>query len=108
MKHLLLVLLVLVGNKSSGAELTPSTRHLKSVPVFKMGNEKLFCVQQGDLNNATSITEMPQVQIFSSHTPGLMGTITCYQCCVGEAPNTRESCKKVQFNNWARGKNCGC
>ena len=31
--------------------------------------------------------------------------LTCYKCCVGEGPKT--ACKK-NFDNWQRGKNCGC
>lgn len=78
------------------------------IPIYNSGGEKLYCVQRQQLANPEYIERSSSFGIFTGHSPGQKGTITCYQCCVGESPNTSDTCKNLKYNNWAKGKNCGC
>ena len=68
---------------------------------------KFYCIPSDStpVSYKQRVSEQP---VILGNTPGLMGTIACYQCCVGEEPLTQENCEKIGHKNWARGENCEC
>lgn len=79
----------------------------QKVLTYSRFGEKLYCVPSRQVSDNFLLGKR-EMAIASLNSPQFRGSIECYQCCVGEAPLTSETCKKHGLTNWARGKNCGC
>lgn len=78
-------------------------------PIFStvMNGRNLFCVGKESLKfELAAFAQIPQIS--NIQTPGAMGTLACYQCCVGEEGYTEANCKRAGYNNWQKGSKCGC
>jgi hypothetical protein len=65
--------------------------------------------KQPEYSSATLKGQRKQEAVaYSAHYPGLKTSLACYRCCVGESPNTKQSCETANYTNWAKGKDCGC
>ena len=78
-----------------------------TVFTYARFGEKLFCVPKESLK-LDNLVGMREVAISNASTPGIKSSLICYQCCVGEEPHTKESCKKDNYDNFGQGKSCGC
>lgn len=69
--------------------------------------EKLYCVPRENLK-LESIGGVREMEISNTSTPTVKSSLICYQCCVGENPHTKESCKKDGYFNYGKGRSCDC
>jgi len=104
---LIAVPLSVFGQRSSVTANVVNLKSSKVVFTYARFGEKLFCLPREQVDT-TFLSGSREVAISNASSPGMKGSLICYQCCVGEKPHTADSCKRDNYDNFGRGKSCGC
>lgn len=109
-KYLFLIIFSISNSASISAQENPNGKNgvftgPEQIFTYTGFGNKLYCVPSNELKAGVLLSNR-EYELASAHSPGLKGTLACYQCCVGELK--QDLCSQSGFNNWSRGKNCEC
>lgn len=78
-----------------------------TVYTLTKSGETLYCLPRKEIGEQP-LSEFRVVALVNSSAPAIKTSLVCYQCCVGESPHSVDTCKMDGFDNFNRGKDCGC